>query len=550
MPPAGAAHDPLLERRTALALATVVLVVQGYVVHDYPAVPNPNETTRIYLTLALLEDGSLSIDGPMARYGVTWDRASVEGRLYSDKAPGLALLALPFCAVAAALERLAGVPVGPRTLLPVARLAGVALPTALFAALLFGFLRRYGLSRRERALLVLLWALATPARIYAGLFFGHQTQAVLAATGCLVLVRAGRDARAATLVLAGACLGGAVLCEYPAALTLLAALGFAVAMVRRRAALVAAGAAGPLAVLAGYHALAFGNPLRPGYAALDTAFARGQAVGAFGVTIPSVHALGGVLLSEHRGLLVMSPWLVLGAVGLGLLIRARQTRAEGLLFAVSALGSLYVASSYVYWDGGDSPGPRHLVSALPFLAVGAAPVLGRLRGAWRVLASAAAAYSLAVVGAVAATYPYFSPELALPYRDLTLALLRAGLLAPTVLGPLLPHPLDGWLHLAILLAAAVALPWLWPGPGRLRDAARAVILGGLALVWLVHHGPAGTGLAAGRARALALRALTEPSLESASSQASRTLVWEGNAAAEAGDLERATRLYRAALEPR
>src|SRR5512145_1504523 len=53
----------------------------------------PNERTRVYLAVALVDEHSLSIDGPNRRFGTAGDAAKFEGRYYTDKAPGSSLLA-------------------------------------------------------------------------------------------------------------------------------------------------------------------------------------------------------------------------------------------------------------------------------------------------------------------------------------------------------------------------------------------------------------------------------------------------------------------------
>ena len=53
---------------------------------------NPNTKSRLFLALSIVESGSISIGD----YGLlTEDRAERAGRYYSDKAPGMAVLALP-----------------------------------------------------------------------------------------------------------------------------------------------------------------------------------------------------------------------------------------------------------------------------------------------------------------------------------------------------------------------------------------------------------------------------------------------------------------------
>jgi hypothetical protein len=139
-------------------------------------------------------------------------------------------------------------------------------------------------------------------------------------------------------------------------------------------------AALPSAVaLAAYNAAAFGSPFRLSYRYVAEQFAVEQSKGLFGIGIPDPVQLAQVLVwSQARlparpdpasGLLIQSPILVLGAVGLGLLWR-RGMRSEAALCGSVALVLILLTSGYYDPVGGLSPGARFFTPALPFLAVG------------------------------------------------------------------------------------------------------------------------------------------------------------------------------------
>jgi hypothetical protein len=59
---------------------------------------NPNELSRIEAAVAIVDEGTLSIDGAIARLGNHEDKASGDGRFHSNKAPGLTLALVPLYA--------------------------------------------------------------------------------------------------------------------------------------------------------------------------------------------------------------------------------------------------------------------------------------------------------------------------------------------------------------------------------------------------------------------------------------------------------------------
>jgi hypothetical protein len=166
----------------------------------------------------------------------------------------------------------------------------------------------------------------------------------------------------------GLCAGLAVLVEYQAAI-IGAVLLVYVATRTARAALVFVAAALPSAfALALYNTAAFGSPFRLSYSYVSETFAREQSTGFFGIGTPDLDGLVEVLFS-WKGLVVQSPVLLLGAVGLALLWRS-SARAEAA--ACLTIAGLFLALTAGYYNpiGGLSPGPRFFIPALPFLAVG------------------------------------------------------------------------------------------------------------------------------------------------------------------------------------
>jgi hypothetical protein len=114
-----------------------------------------------------------------------------------------------------------------------------------------------------------------------------------------------------------------------------------------------------------------------------------QKKGFFGISAPSLPVLA-TLLFDSRGLLTLSPVLAMGGIGTVLLYR-RGHRAEAL--TVAGVGVCYLGynSGYYLPFGGGSPGPRFLITMLPFLGFPIALALRRYPGPTIALAGASVA---------------------------------------------------------------------------------------------------------------------------------------------------------------
>jgi hypothetical protein len=455
--------------------------------------PAWNQNSRLALTRALVERGTTIID---EYHATTGDKSLRDGHFYSDKAPGASLLALPAYALYYAATRATGgdppevrvVPVGAvpevtptpepearapgdrlaynqsyRTALYVSRLLSTSLLAVAGLAALYLLARRQ-LARAPALLLAATYGLATPALIYSAAFYGHQPCADLLLLGlALPLLSEGTGHPRAAALAAGACLGLAVVCEYPAAVP--AALLAAFALHRRGlrfAAWLAAGALPCAAALAAYHVAAFGHPLKTGYDFVYLAeFAEGMRV-RYGIHAPDPTVLLELLFGRFRGLFYLAPVLLVAAWGLAAAAagpapkdmseRTWPTRPVAWVSLTIVAFYLALNSGYYMWDGGAAVGPRHCVPMLPFLALGLVPALRLVPGAVKVLALVSAAQML-VAAAGAPEAPQHGDPL---WNHAWPHLLRSepGYGGATNLGLLLGLP--GVLSLAPLVAL-----WWW-----------------------------------------------------------------------------------------
>ena len=158
----------------------------------YSGVSVPNERTRAYLSIAIVDHASIAVDAPVARFGKVYDLARFGDHFFTGtKAPGASFLAVPIYALARGSRPAAAFDVvdvinGLRTylMLPVGLLAFIALRSLLRA-----------LNRSEPWPVVdvcsLGFSLGSAMLHYGGAFYGHAIVALLVCRSCLRCFGAG-----------------------------------------------------------------------------------------------------------------------------------------------------------------------------------------------------------------------------------------------------------------------------------------------------------------------------------------------------------------------
>lgn len=492
------------ESGALVPLAVLALCTYAYFIGP----PAWNQNSRLALTRALVEQRTTIIDDFHVSTG---DKSLRDGHFYSDKAPGASLLALPAYALYWGVTRLTGgelpqVRIVPlyetdeppddtarrpgdrlaynqpyRTALYLARLCSTSLLAAAGLCALYLLARRQ-LPRPSAALLAALYGLATPALVYSSALYGHQPCADLLLLGLAIPLLTEGTAHLRSAALAtGACLGLAVVCEYPAAVPVL--LLTLLATTRRGprfAAWLTLGGLPCALALAAYHLAAFGHPLKTGYDYVYLAeFAEGMRVN-YGIHAPDPAVLLELLFGRFRGLFYLAPVLLLAAWGLvaqALTWPERQvtgttaptgqaseparqtpptttwpTRQVAITALLIVAFYLALNSGYYMWDGGAAVGPRHCVPMLPFLALGLVPALRLVPGAVIILGAVSAAQMLALAAAAPEAPQYGDPLYAHAWPHLLNT--QPGYGGATNLGLLLGLP--GILSIVPLLAL-----WWW-----------------------------------------------------------------------------------------
>jgi hypothetical protein len=226
-----------------------------------------------------------------------------------------------------------------------------------------------GASRAGRLWAALLFAFGTPAFLFATRLFKENVAALAVIAAFRLTVTAERPAaRAAAGLLAGL----AAVVAYP---TGLIAVGLIAIMYVRggRRSLVAFGLGWlpPLAALALFNTWFFGRPWRFAY---STYVNMPETLSHVGFRWPDASVLLNSLVHQQEGLLLYSPFLVLGVIGLGAAWRDGR-RLPAAVVAAFVLLLWGLSAAWLAQFPHKFTGARYLFAAVPLLAAFAAPVL-------------------------------------------------------------------------------------------------------------------------------------------------------------------------------
>ncbi len=315
------------------------------------------------------------------------DYAEYEGRRYSDRAPGTAILALPFYGLAQVLPGPAALPylghdAGNPDVITVLMLPAMA--GGLTVALFYALLRSYALSRGAAVTASLALAFSTTLWKYSGVLLSHAVSALFILAGVMLalwITRKGRLSPGIAL-LEGLVLGYSVLVEFSNAIFipivliyLLLSLKKALFMGDRWALsilLMGLGGFIPVAFLMHYNTINFGGPFTTSYSYIVVhEWAR-----SFNTTFdfPLLKGLGimwwggqDTSVITVQGFLTLMPVLALAVIGWPFYIHKHR---DDSLFVLAVFIAFMLLIARHRSLGGASGDVRYMLPALPLLAIG------------------------------------------------------------------------------------------------------------------------------------------------------------------------------------
>ena len=464
---------PARPARVATAAARVSLSLSLPV---FPALRSPNEGSRLYQARAIVDDGTVAVNGPLERFGPMGDLSVYDGKYFPNKAPGISMLgALVYLSPSSSPAFVTGA-VSNETLTYLLRICCCGIPTLLFLVPLRRRLWLWTGSGLAADLTLVTYALGSLAYTYGLLYFSHQLTAVMLCGSWLAIENSRERPSLRPLVLAGFLAGGAVLVEYTAALAAAPLFVYAAWTARRRiAAALAFGLASlpPQLALLGYHDFAYGSPFRVGYQNnVSQTFQSWHHEGFMGVSAPTLRGLAGSYFDPARGLFVYCPMLLLAPRVSGSCTGGSEDREAAVFLGVLFVLYSYFTSAFVFDKWGWTVGPRHLAPLAAFLAVpcGIALTAARARGAlWEGASVALCLVSVILTSLASVVYPHYPEVFGNGFFELTVPLLRDGYLPSNLLTLLFGW--GGWSWILYFLPWGGLLVWMLtaavtsPGPG-------------------------------------------------------------------------------------
>ncbi len=384
------------QARGAALLAFLVAVFAIYA--SSPVIQSGDSRLVLYESKSLMTQGDIDLR-EFGRIIHGWPCYRERGRDISRYPYGTAIVAAPFLAVASLAGSVVGAdPAGDfaeRTPLRLEQILASAI--AALAALALVLLARELIGRLAPAL-VLGGAMALGTSLWSTASRGlwqHGPMVLLTALALTCLARGRRLSDWRWSALAGLPFGLAFLVRPTIAVAIAIAALMLLRSDRRALPWFVASALVVIVPSIFVNLALYGTAIVPVYLP-----GHGPVQGGLSPTL--LEGLAGTMISPARGLLVLSPFLVLAPLGLWL----KRRRVDGLdVLAVLAIAAVWLGSANTStWEAGASFGSRYLTDTLPFWTVLLAPVFAlvvRPRRRWTPAVAALAALLAIGVGSSA-----------------------------------------------------------------------------------------------------------------------------------------------------
>ena len=413
--------------------------------------------SRLNLLHSLVLRGTFRID---SYHENTSNKSIHHGHYYSDKAPGVTVLALPAFALAVGVLDWLDIPldsdVGWLASSWIACSGSLGIIAALGGVALFVWLCEW-VPPKIACITTLALFLGAAPLIYCTLMVSHGLVVGLLAISLWAANFGRNETRPACRVLnwrvsvTGVCCGVALASEYSSGIVVVAILGWLAISDCKRIFSLALGAIPALMLIPAYHWICFGTPFTVAY--LHEAVFTQMHEGFFGINFPpKAEAAYSLLFSSRVGLFSCSPVLLLSFVGYCQLYAI--SRAMFWIAYLVPFMQVVAISGYFLPEGGMMYGPRFLAPILVILSVPTALGIARFPRLGYLLASASIVITVLVTVVDIAPVPRDWPLV-----EFYLASFIQGRFSPnlgTVLG------LERWASLApLLLFMSVGIWLVW-----------------------------------------------------------------------------------------
>ncbi|MDD5688054.1 MAG: hypothetical protein PHE88_09520 [Elusimicrobia bacterium] len=321
-----------------------------------PPTSDDNERSRLALTYSIVDTHTFNID----KYEkLTIDKAYKDGHYYTDKAPGISLLAVPVYAVL----RIFNFPPAPK---PAYRYIFAvlfsAIPTIILVFYIYKFLLSITIEEKTAKLILIAYSLATIAFPFSLVFYPYQIVSLYLFISFFLIFNKNN------YFYSGLLCGLAIISDYTVIPVFLYFTVYIYCTNKKSIGKYLTGIIPSLLILGIYNKLCFGNPFLIGYNYESVSQFRSEmSKGLFGITTFNFNNFFKITISSYRGLFFYSPWLIF--VFLGVKTFYSTYKKEFFLFSTIIIYFFILCASYWNINGGEIIGPRILLPMLPFLVV-------------------------------------------------------------------------------------------------------------------------------------------------------------------------------------